>query len=208
MKGGSPGGYQGSDGTSTESTAANGQSKRSARTFLDKWRDAVRCASADVVGDEYALDSTERAVALELSRYMNWTSGQRAYPGPARIAKNTAFHVVTVKKTLASLERKQWTVVTKRGELPRPGQKRRANVYAASLPPTLISSPALPVPDAKPVDDETTSSSEFHDWESCARPLVAHGYPISNEHLIDLPAENFEIEALACSIRLNDQLAS
>src|SRR5690349_693419 len=89
----------------TRKTVDHGGPKRS---VVRNWRRAIRHANADVVGDKAKLTPTERLVALCLSEYMDWYTGGSAYPGAARLARDTGLHAQTVKKALASLKRKGW----------------------------------------------------------------------------------------------------
>jgi hypothetical protein len=183
-------------------------------TFVDNWRLAIRQATTD------QLTSVEKAVAIDVSWFMDWTSGRNAYAGPARIARDTGLHIVTVKRALGSLVDKKWLVVTRKGKLPKLGEKREANVYAAIDPPSVtedyrsvvdnehgIGSDALPINAAKSPPSSTTGSPECDDWESCVHRPVAEDYSISSRTLNDLYGADCEdegaiVSALGVGMRL------
>jgi len=97
---------------------------------LFSWRGAI-CESG--------LGPATRHVALTLSLHMNERGGS-AYPGPARLAKETGLHVSTVKEKLSELERTGWLCCVVRGGIK--GEKRCANQYEATFPePALFATP-------------------------------------------------------------------
>lgn len=90
---------------------------------LFTWRSAI--AESD-------LPPTTRHVLLTLSTYMNERGGS-AYPGSARLAKDSGLHADTVKHHLREAVRLDWIrVVTQGGSVA--GGKRLAAEYVASVP--------------------------------------------------------------------------
>jgi hypothetical protein len=186
--------------SSPTSTADLDRAIKSKSSFVDKWRIAIRNATKD------DLSAVEKSVAIEMSWYMNWTTGGNAFAGPARIARCTSLHVVTVKGALRSLVKKGWLTVYERGGLPKPGEQRKANKYAATYPEQ------LGVEDSQsgttePVDknttgspDFTTGSPDFTDWESRTPPTL-------EVILHDLAPDVAEIESLAASLHIDNVLA-
>jgi hypothetical protein len=100
-------------------------------------------------------------------------------------------HISTVKSALASLVAKQWLTVTRRGKLPKPGEKRLSNVYAAIYPEHLGGLGALGDQSAGSgsVGETTTSSPERDDWVPWTQRLGALGDSISYERHIELANE-------------------
>lgn len=134
---------------------------------LFTWRSAV-CESN--------LGPTTRHVALTLALYMS-ERGDSAHPGPARLAHDTGLHVSTVKEHLSILTTVGWLAVVEKGGLK--GEKRRANEYAARIPPEVVETEA---PD--PEDDGSstaTGSSESANPSSSPRAPGPQDDPMSPE---------------------------
>lgn len=90
---------------------------------LFTWRSAI--AESD-------LAPTTRHVLLTLSTYMNERGGS-AYPGAARLAKDSGLHIDTVKDHLRKADVAGWLkVVMPGGSIA--GGKRLATEYVASVP--------------------------------------------------------------------------
>jgi len=126
---------------------------------LFTWRSAI---------SESDLTSTEKHVALALSLYMS-ERGESAFPGPTRLARDTSLDTSTVKEKLRALEKRGWLCCVERGGIK--GEKRRANVYAATSPPAELNL----VPGAH----GTRSAGD--PVSSAARP-GAHGTPNTPEN--------------------------
>lgn len=90
---------------------------------LFTWRSAI--AESD-------LPATTRHVLLTLSTYMNERGGS-AYPGSARLAKDSGLHQSTVKDHLKSAADLGWIRILRKGGSPKEGQ-RMATEYAAAVP--------------------------------------------------------------------------
>lgn len=78
------------------------------------------------------LPSTTRHVALALSLYMNERGGS-AYPGISHLVHDTALSESTCRDHLGRLVREGWLVLVEQGG--RKGQRLRANLYEARIPP-------------------------------------------------------------------------
>lgn len=98
-------------------------STTSALAPLFTWRSAI-CEST--------LSPTARHVGLTLSLYMNERGGS-AYPGAARLARETGLSLRCVRKQLLTLETEGWLTCVERGGLK--GEARRATEYVATVPP-------------------------------------------------------------------------
>lgn len=90
---------------------------------LFTWRSAIADSS---------LTATERHCLLALSLYMNERGGS-AYPGSARLAHDTGYHVDTVKRALSAAANTGWLVIVKKGGSPH-GGIRHATEYVAHTP--------------------------------------------------------------------------
>lgn len=149
--------------------------KDSALAPLFTWRSAI---------SESDLPPTVRHVALALSLYMNERGGS-AHPGPSRLARETGYHLVTVKRALGALEEHGYLNCVTRGGSDRDGT-RTANEYVAAFPtpdpPTTTRSAPLPVEQPAHPEHTTTGSPEHTDPESWSRLPVAHDYPNSPEN--------------------------
>lgn len=121
------------------------------RPLLD-WRASI-CHSE--------LSSTQRHVLLTLSLYMG-PLGDHAWPGSARLAKDTALHVDTVKRALKAAVDEGWLRVIRRGSA-LPGQPRLATEYQAALPESHWGSCA-PSQSNTGGAVRTTGGSESGDW--------------------------------------------
>jgi hypothetical protein len=88
---------------------------------LFTWRTAISTSD---------LEPTTRHVALALSLYMNERGGS-AFPGAARLAKDTGLSERTVRDHLGLLVRRGWLEILRDG-----GGRARANEYAARFPET------------------------------------------------------------------------
>ena len=173
-------------------------------TFVELWRLAIREAG------KHELTAVEKAVAMDISFFMDWRTGQRAHPGSARLARETGLHVRTVQSALESLVAKGWLVVTQKGRLPKKGEKRVASKYAATYP---TGHPRLRVEDSQsegvePVDDASTTSPESSDYESWLHRLRVQDSPISSNTSSFISTPDFsqnefldDIERLADGLR-------
>ena len=143
---------------------------------LFTWRSAI-CESE--------LASTHRHVAIGLSLYMS-ERGDSAHPGAARLARDCALHVATVRRILGELVEAGWLEVLEHGG--RAGDRRRTNVYRARLPEAGAQcGPIDPVPDAG--DDPSswaTRRAERDDPSSSIALPVVEGDPISTGSPTDL----------------------
>ena len=93
------------------------------------WRSAIT---------ESGLPSSTRHVALALSLHMNERGGS-AFPGAVTLAKETGLNVSTVRERLNDLVEYGYLTLVEQGG--RRGERRRANVYEASIPaPQLLAS--------------------------------------------------------------------
>ena len=101
------------------------QSAPRKRSVVFDWRRSI-CDST--------LPPTARHVALTMSIYMN-ESGGSAFPGGARLARETGLALRTVRVQLAILTDSGWLVVKFRGGSP-VGGIRKATEYAAAIPLT------------------------------------------------------------------------
>lgn len=119
------------------------------------------------------LTPVVRHVLLTLSLYMNEVGGS-AYPGSARLAKNTGLHQTTVKRALGDAVRNGYLLIVSRGGAPL-GGKRLATEYKAS-------SPDHQLPDWGSTDrgHTTTGSGGVTDRGSTVHAPVAQGDPISS----------------------------
>ncbi len=127
---------------------------------LFTWRSAV-CDSG--------LSPSTRHIALALSLYMS-ERGDSAFPGADRLAHDTGLHVSTVRERLAELVAEQWLDLVEKGGTK--GEKRHANVYRATVPPT-----PLALGDPSP---ETTRRPGRADPSPEPRQPLASGDPISS----------------------------
>lgn len=127
---------------------------------LFTWRSAI---------SESCLKPVERHCLLALSLYMNERGGS-AYPGSTRLAHDTGYHVVTVKKALQVATDAGWLHVVKKGGSP-VGGLRKATEYVAHTPVDITESDR---------ESETTGSRECSDRESTSRGPVVDGYPITS----------------------------
>lgn len=115
------------------------------------WRTAIANSS---------LAPTSRHVALTLSLWMN-EMGDSAFPGPAKLRDASGLSIRTVKEHLGSLVELGWLTITEKGGIK--GEKRRANVYAATVPKTrATTAPVRQKTRAakSPVQDTTTTRAD------------------------------------------------
>lgn len=94
------------------------------RRLVYEWRDAIRSSE---------LKPTLRAVARAMTDYMDTDTGEHAFAGPARLAKDTGLSVKTIKRARAELVELGWLRLVRRGGTTRDGT-RSSNEYAASFP--------------------------------------------------------------------------
>ncbi len=93
------------------------------RAPLFAWRAAI---------GESSLSPATRHVLLQLSLYMD-DQGAGAFPGAARLARETGLHVSTVREYLGDAVAGCWLELVRRGGT-LPGGRRVANSYRASFP--------------------------------------------------------------------------
>jgi hypothetical protein len=95
-----------------------------------QWCDAIRDSS--LTPD---LTPTQRHVAQNLGNYFK--AYGRAFPGAAKQARETGYHVTTIRRACNELTRKQYLVLIEHGGSKR-GEKRIADQYLPSLPEQVI----------------------------------------------------------------------
>jgi hypothetical protein len=89
------------------------------RTFLAKWRNAVR--------DSDLLDSKAKLTALTMATYMN--SGGHAWPAKATLAAKTGLGTRTIDRAIKELETFSFLLVDHAD-----GYRRGGNSYQAAIP--------------------------------------------------------------------------
>ncbi len=131
---------------------------------LFTWRSAI---------SDSPLTSTERHCLLALSLYMN-ERGASAYPGSARLAHDTDYHVDTVKRALSQAAAAGWLIILEKGGSP-VGGVRHASEYAANIP---VDNCHIPVDNYR--GSGTTGGPDAADrGSSLVRPGV-QGLPITS----------------------------
>lgn len=93
---------------------------------VDEWIRAVLSPTS-------RLSPTARLVAVALSRYMDFTTLDDAFPGPARLASDTGLHHRTVQRHLASLTKAGWLQQTVLGGTTASGEQF-ASTYRGTYP--------------------------------------------------------------------------
>jgi hypothetical protein len=68
-----------------------------------------------------------------MSNYLNWESLDGAFPGPARLARETGYDLRTIQRLLADLVTDGWLVQTTKGGSPA-GGSRHASIYRGTYP--------------------------------------------------------------------------
>jgi Helix-turn-helix domain len=150
------------------SATRNGTRSSGAHIGLFEWQRAIR---------DSELPPMTRHVALTLSTYMN-AEGGSAFPGAARLARDTGRSERKVRERLGLLVKAGWLVEVERGGLR--GEERRANRYQARTPVDNSRTPDLrsgipltsetPTPDLRSphhsieqsIDQQPETLSEIH----------------------------------------------